>query len=416
MRRCCLRRWTAVIAVLLVAIWYSGVVSGGEIQWEHLSSAKGELPVPGESTQQTAALVADLDGDGTSDFVLGFRQRPPALVWYRRVESGWKRIVIEQLFLTIEAGGAAADIDGDGDLDLVFGADAQGDQLWWWENPAPDFDENRSWTRRLIKEGGARQHHDQIFANLLGTGRPQLIFWNQRADTLYLARIPADPKGATSTWARVEIHRAGPARGGSPYVEGLSTADMDGDGRIDLLAGNGWLKSDEAGRIAFTALADYGGRIAAGRFDEAQATPQVVIAPGDGTGPLMLYQSGSHPADAAAWQGRRLIDRDVVHGHSLEVADINGDGHLDILCAEMAEWSGAREELDHPEATAWILYGDGRGGFEVTELCRGIDFHEAKVADLDGDGDLDILDKPYTWKAPRIDVWLNNGTETKPVN
>jgi hypothetical protein len=29
------------------------------------------------------------------------------------------------------------------------------------------------------------------------------------------------------------------------------------------------------------------------------------------------------------------------------------------------------------------------------------------VADLDGDGDLDILDKPYNWEAPRVDIWLN---------
>lgn len=27
--------------------------------------------------------------------------------------------------------------------------------------------------------------------------------------------------------------------------------------------------------------------------------------------------------------------------------------------------------------------------------------------DIDQDGDLDILDKPYTWDTPRIDVWIN---------
>jgi hypothetical protein len=28
------------------------------------------------------------------------------------------------------------------------------------------------------------------------------------------------------------------------------------------------------------------------------------------------------------------------------------------------------------------------------------------VADLDGDRRLDILDKPYNWETPRIDIWL----------
>ena len=55
-----------------------------------------------------------------------------------------------------------------------------------------------------------------------------------------------------------------------------------------------------------------------------------------------------------------------------------------------------------------------RATSEVGELCRGIDFHEGRLADLDGDGDLDILNKPYTWEAPRVDVWLNNGTQAKP--
>jgi hypothetical protein len=31
------------------------------------------------------------------------------------------------------------------------------------------------------------------------------------------------------------------------------------------------------------------------------------------------------------------------------------------------------------------------------------------VADLDGDGDLDIVVKPYTRDTPRVDVWLNQG-------
>lgn len=31
-------------------------------------------------------------------------------------------------------------------------------------------------------------------------------------------------------------------------------------------------------------------------------------------------------------------------------------------------------------------------------------------SDIDGDGDLDILGKPYDGDAPRIDIWLQNGT------
>ncbi|HWA87505.1 MAG TPA: hypothetical protein VG710_14850, partial [Opitutus sp.] len=61
---------------------------------------------------------------------------------------------------------------------------------------------------------------------------------------------------------------------------------------------------------------------------------------------------------------------------------------------------------DNPKATAWIFFGDGRGNFRTTVFTTGIGWHEGRVADLNGDGRLDILDKPYTWQTPRVDVWL----------
>ena len=76
----------------------------------------------------------------------------------------------------------------------------------------------------------------------------------------------------------------------------------------------------------------------------------------------------------------------------------------------MAKWSEKKAEPDNPVAKSWILFGDGKGGFSVHGFTIAVGFHEARVADLDGDGDLDILSKPYNWSAPRLDVWLNNGT------
>jgi len=64
----------------------------------------------------------------------------------------------------------------------------------------------------------------------------------------------------------------------------------------------------------------------------------------------------------------------------------------------------SKPQPDNPNAKAWIFYGDGAGHFRLTEFATGIGFHEARVADLNGDGRMDILDKPYNWEAPRIDV------------
>jgi hypothetical protein len=376
-------------------------------EWKHLSSSKGELPVPGTSTEQTGALVVDLDKDGTNDFVISFRKVAPALVWYRRTASGWDRYVLDPSFLTVEAGGAVCDIDGDGDPDIVFGGDWQSNEVWWWENPYPHFDPNIPWKRHLIKKSGATQHHDQVFADILGTGKPQLIFWNQGAKRIFLSEIPPDPRHADS-WQLTEIFsgEAGEAgKSGFKYPEGMTAFDIDGDGKVDLLAGNLWFKHRGGMKFEPIQIAPIGGRVAAGKFKPGKFA-QVVIAPGDGIGPLRWYECVGNPESSKDWVGHDLLNRNMVHGHSLQVADIDGDGNLDIFAAEMAKWTEQSKTPDNPGATAWIFYGNGQGGFRQSVFATGIGFHEARVADLNGDGKLDVLDKPYNWEAPRVDVWL----------
>ncbi len=396
------KRVLSLAAVLLVPAM-------AQVTWTRLSSSKGDLPDPGGSNQQTGVLVADLDKQPGQDFVIGYRVKAPALVWFRHTPNGWDRSVIDPDFLTVEAGGAAFDIDADGDLDIVFGADWQGSQLWWWENPYPKFDPNVPWKRRLIKDSGAKQHHDQVFADFKGTGKPQLVFWNQAAKTLFIADIPADPRN-TEPW-KYEVLYSGQAgqavQNAAQYAEGADAFDVDGDGRPDLLAGNSWFKYRGGNRFDPIRVGAIGGRIRAGRFIKGSKVAQVVIAPGDGSGPLRFYQANGDPARPESWSGRDLLDRDMVHGHTLDLGDVDGDGNLDIFAAEMAKWtSGAAS--DNPTATAWILYGDGKGGFRTTVLVTGDGWHEGRLADLDGDGRLDILNKPYTWEAPRVDIWLNH--------
>ncbi len=368
----------------------------GELAWTHLSSTTGDLPVPYVSTQQTASLVLDIDQDGVNDFVIGSRQEgKPSLVWYRRTTTGWEQYVIEDTTLDIEAGGAFYDITGNGAPDIVMGGDYQSNEIWWWENPYPNYDPDVPWQRYVIKNSGENMHHDMIFGDFTDDGQTELIFWNQRVTRIFMAPIPADPR-ATQPWPYTEIY-AGAG-------EGMAQADIDGDGKPNLIAGGRWFKHIEGTNFTAYSIDDsqYEGRIAAGDLT-GNGRPEVVMVPGDGIGRLKWYECTGDPTDPGCWVGHDLLGFDVDHGHSLAIADINRDGHLDIFCAEMRLNGG------NPDAKMWIFLGDGQGNFTTTEVATGFDNHESRVADLTGNGRLDILGKPYNWETPRIDIWLNPG-------
>jgi hypothetical protein len=75
----------------------------------------------------------------------------------------------------------------------------------------------------------------------------------------------------------------------------------------------------------------------------------------------------------------------------------------------MAKWTESRPDPDNPDCRIWLFHGNSRGSFRTEEIARGFGIHEGRLGDIDGDGRLDIVSKPYNWQTPRLDVWLNKG-------
>lgn len=363
-----------------------------DVTWTFLSSKKGDLPPP-DVGRQSACLIADIDKDGVNDFVIaGWGET--RMVWFRRTAAGWDRYVIDEKS-HISAGGDVHDVDGDGDLDILQGGSWATNEVWWWENPYPNYKPRKTWKRYTLKKEGAKGHHDQIFGDFDGDGATELVFWNQRAGKLFLADVSANPK-SDEPWPMTAIFSY---RG---QYEGLAKGDVDRDGKEDIVGGGRWFK--HLGGAEYkpnTVDAKYiSSRVAVGDLKKG-GRPEIVMASGDTVGPLNWYE----------WNGRgwtkHVLVKTVDHGHTLQVADIDGDNNLDIFCAEMAHWSGG----ENRDAKMWIFYGDGKGTFTKTEFeeAEGTCNHESKVGDLDGDGDMDILQKPFELDIPRVDVWLNEG-------
>lgn len=393
--------------ILLGLILALLTVSVPEVRWKHLSTASGDLPVPNKGKEQTSVTVADFSKDGVNDFIVTERTAEDSVVLFMRNDKGWTRHVVEHAPLHIEAGGVAADIDGDGDFDFVAAGDWKSNEIWWWVNPSPDFDDDKPWTRFAIKKSGLPKHHDQAMADLDGCGRPELVFWNQNARALFAAKIPTELLTDTE-WPLTRIYSysadSEPVQHGKPASfrsvnehEGLAIADIDGDGKPDIVGGGRWFRNLGNLQLEMNLIdPSYSfSRAAAGQLKKG-GRPEVVLVVGDGEGPLNWYEWVK-----GAWIPHKVAD--INYGHSLEVLDVDGDGNLDIFCAEQ-RLNGA-----NPESKIYIFYGDGAGSFQQSVVAQGFDLHEAKMADLNGDGLPDIIGKPYNWQTPRLDIWLNQG-------
>jgi sugar phosphate isomerase/epimerase len=381
------------------------------VTWQHLTSKNPEsgLEAPNGGDQQTSAAIADFNNDGINDFCISERTKAPALVWYERQANGWKKQVVEDEILFIEAGTTTADIDGDGDLDIIAGGEGKSNQVWWWENPFPEFNNPAGWNRYLIRNSGKNKIHDQMVGDFDGDGKTDLVFWAQGDNTLYFTRIPANPK-ELSAWklipvytyyndGQMEQHGEYPSFKKTNEHEGLAKADINGDGIQDIIGGGLWFGYLGDDKFSFNTI---DGAYAFSRSEVGQfikgGRPEVLLVIGDGWAPLYMYEYRDK-----TWMKKTIVEK-VSNGHSLSVIDFDGDGNLDIWNAEMTLF-------DNTKAVNHILLGDGNGNFpREIKISEGIDIHESEMADLDGDGDFDVLGKPYNGDAPRVDVWLQNGT------
>jgi len=357
------------------------------------------MPTPNDGQQQTCCLVLDIDKDGVEDFVVGERTRIPSVVWYKYNGKRWDKFVIDNTRLNPEAGGDFCDIDRDGDLDIILGQDASGNDMWWWENPYPNY--KKPWTRRYIKNSGGNKHHDQTVGDFDGDGAAELVSWNQGAKKLLLFEIPSNPK-QSGPWRPATIYSWSSGR----ELEGFPSlpVDIDLDGKLDIVGGGRWFQHKGGTNYQGNVIDD------SMRFTQCAAgqlvkggRPEVVFSPGDMDGDAKWYEW-----DGKGWKAHKL--RYVVHGHTCEIRDIDNDKNLDIMIGEMGQ-PGAGDK-----ARTFVWYGNGKGNFKETVASSGQGIHEGKLGDLDGDGDLDILMKPYHHKTPRLDVLLNSGRRKGSIN
>jgi hypothetical protein len=191
------------------------------------------------------------------------------------------------------------------------------------------------------------------------------------------------------------------------YTHGYGAGDVNGDGRVDLLEKSGWYEqpadlSKDSDWIFHPAALGEGG-----------AQMHVYDVNGDGRNDVITsynahgYGLGwfEQNADGSFTEHKLLgaTPEDGVGGvrfsqiHAVELADINGDGLLDIVCGKRRWAHGPAKDadpMDDPVLYWFELRRDGKGGAQYTphlidkESGVGTQFW---VGDLNKDGKTDMV-------------------------
>jgi len=328
----------------------------------------------GRSFGQTS--VVDVDHDGDLDFISGTQMGTIYWFEYHRPDE-WTEHLIGTDART-DVAGVAFDVDGDGWVDQVSGGT-------WFRNPGRPRTAIH-WERF---ENRAMPAHDQLAADINGDGRLDVVSILDKAGVFWYD-IPADP---TLPWTPHQlIGVTTPACHG-----GIAAGDIDGDGDLDVSRVDRWLENaDGRGDVWIERIVFPFGKEGPWGL---QARAELLDLDSDGD--LDLVQAEGDVVDGrVAWfenlrgngtiWATRLIKQEG-HGqdfHSLCVADFDNDGDADLFTG-----GGPLTRGEH----RWFLWENQNHGAEWKEyvVMEGERTHESVAADVDGDGDLDILTKPW---------------------
>ena len=353
------------------ALLWNETAPGGTLRF-----LRRDLTDAASSKPTSAVLAVDANADGWLDLAFTHTNRPPTLWRNDPLAAGPGRTFVRDP--DFAAGYFAhvmdwADLDADGDLDIVT---ATYDYLL-----AKQFG-------GFIPGGGVAYYENRgrgllpalltsgadalavLVADLDGDGRQEIIIGNDyaRPDYIFARSGDAPPPG----WTEIAPLTATPTNTMS-YAAG----DVDNDGRMELFAADMKpYRDDQETRAAWSDLA---GGVPP---DAVQTDANVLLT----------------AADDGSYQDRALEAGVAATGWSwsAKFGDLDQDGNLDlyvvngVITVEVFGHLPGDELVEENQA----LRGDGSGGFAAvpqwglgsTRSGRGM-----SMVDLDGDGDLDIV-------------------------
>ena len=351
-----------------------------------------------------AAAVADFDGDGIPEFATG--GRGGGFLHLYDHDGAWARYEVTHE-VAVSVGAVPVDIDGDGHPELVFGewgpeelrgsvggapgvdryaSDVRTRLLWTPMNPA------RSDFGTIHAVGGDLfAPHDLLAGDIDGDGDEEVVV-REKDGPLRVYDVPEDPTEEWSFASLDEEHTG----------DGTALADLTGDGALDIVTNRAWFANNGSGNFDRRRLPlpddwDDETRIAVGDVDDDGWAEVVATESELDTAARIVVLS--HDGAGRNWTREVVVPRsaDCRALHTLEIADLDGDGKNEIFSAEM---ENGKTDGQHtlPE---WFMLSFSDDGWTTEVLFdRNLGAHEGKVADFDDDGDLELIGKIWHPNLP----------------
>jgi len=391
----------ALIAVPLLVLFYSTANAAVPRFEVHIIERNSSLV----NDSVMSCTLSDLDGDGDLDWTIGTiwpkKPRKRLLYWYEyRNPDNWVRHLLGEA-PEMYGGACATDVDGNGHVDVVA-------THLWLNNR-----KGSQWS--FHKTGIPAGVHDMQAVDINMDDRTDFLVFDQ-AEGLMWFDAPVDPAVpwtphsiGPSDYAGAKVHATGSPEGAD---------DLDGDGDVDIAAVKGWFENVDGKGLQWlyrrNDLFPVGKKA---EFPWGYAV-KTVVRDLDGDGDMDIVQSScdSREPTGIAWlenvDGKGdfklhwIKQRVAEDYHTLAVIDYDNDGDWDLF-------SGVGP-LSARKKQAYLFENLNNGSRQTIQwkehvIHSGMTVHEGITGDVDGDGDADIVIKPWNRKDnPKDFLYLEN--------
>jgi hypothetical protein len=329
--------------------------------------------------------VGDVNRDGKLDILAG-------AYWFEA--PGWTRHEIatgrsyspatefSNSFLNF-----SMDVNQDGWIDLIR-ISLPGEEAVWYENPG---NKPGHWPMHALLSNCGNE--SPAFVDIDGDGRPDLLCNDPVAKEMIWLKSPS-VKGDT-LWQRTVIGK-GDLPGMNRYTHGLGLADMNGDGRPDVIITRGWWECPADPKQANWVF---------NPMDLGEDCSQIYALDVKGNRGRDFVSASAHnygiwwhekttdEKGEPVWKHHVIFNK-FSESHALAMADINGDGHPDLVTGKRYF---AHNEKDpgafEPSVLYWFEFHPGETPVWIPHLIddnSGVGL-QVVTQDINRDGLMDII-------------------------